>query len=81
MHDDVQRHADDDVDAAAGLTGYDRAMAGPIGMAVLRGIKTVTCPHCGTRQARGRHAVAGKITCKACKKVFELPAEPKPRKR
>jgi len=48
-------------------------MAGPIGMAVLRGIKTVTCPHCGTRQARGRH-VSGEITCKKCKKRFELPA-------
>jgi ribosomal protein L37AE/L43A len=55
-------------------------MAGPIGMAVLRGIKAVTCPHCGTRQARGRH-VTGQLTCKKCKKVFELPAEPKARKR
>ena len=49
-------------------------MAGPIGMAVLRGMQAVTCPHCGARQARDRHAKSP-VTCKVCKKPFELPGK------
>ena len=46
-------------------------MAGPIGMAVLAGLKTVVCPHCGKRQARDKHA-RGPLKCKKCGKPIEM---------
>jgi hypothetical protein len=53
-------------------------MAGPIGMAVARGLKVVVCPHCKARQARARN-LRGPITCKKCKKQFDPAAKPKKR--
>jgi transcription elongation factor Elf1 len=50
-------------------------MAGPIGIAVHRAIRAVTCPHCGAKQARAR-ALTGTIKCKVCKKPFEIEAAP-----
>jgi len=60
-------------------------MAGPIGYGVVAGIRSVTCPHCGRKNARGRH-VTGQLTCKFCHKKFDLAAAtarpvPRPRRR
>ncbi len=49
-------------------------MAGLLGMAVLSGTKTVTCPHCGKRQVRDRHA--SRVACKRCRRVFAAIATP-----
>jgi len=61
-------------------------MAGPIGYGVVAGIKTVVCPHCGRKNARGRHAT-GLVTCKFCRKELDVAAalravsSPRPRRR
>lgn len=54
-------------------------MAGPIGMAVMRSVQKLVCPHCGTVQARGRR-LTGKVKCKKCKKLFAV-ADGKPKRR
>ena len=50
-------------------------MAGPLGIAVHRAIRTVICPHCGSKQARARALTGTTIKCKVCKKPFELEPE------
>jgi hypothetical protein len=49
-------------------------MAGPIGIAAVRAIRSITCPHCGTKQARARSVIdaGGTIKCKSCKKPIVL---------
>ncbi|MCA9674873.1 MAG: hypothetical protein H6709_18235 [Kofleriaceae bacterium] len=54
-------------------------MAGPIGFGVARGLKAVTCPHCGARQVRARD-VKPPLKCKKCKRAFD-PSVPRPRKK
>ncbi len=52
-------------------------MAGPIGMAVARGMKVLVCPHCKARQLRARSA-RGTLTCKKCNKPFDVAAAAAP---
>jgi len=54
-----------------GATRYDRHMAGPITMAVLRTLKPVVCPHCGTRQLRAPIPRVAYRLCKKCHRRFD----------
>jgi len=57
-------------------------MAGPIGFGVgaARGVRRVTCPHCGAVMARSAK-VTGRVTCKTCKRSFEVAPPPRTKKR
>jgi hypothetical protein len=48
-------------------------MAGPIAMAVLKTLRPMVCPHCGTRQLR---APAPRVSYRICQKCHRRFPEP-----
>ena len=46
-------------------------MAGPITMAVLRTLKPVVCPHCGSRQLRAPIPRVAYRICNKCHRRFD----------
>jgi len=50
---------------------YHHRMAGPIAIAVLRTLRPMVCPHCGTRQLRAPVPRVSYRICTACRRRFD----------